>query len=380
MDDVIDPSRLPDPGRSAQAARTEKEEPVTTAPAPPVHQHRTGSRCRPSCPPTPEPGHSSPVPGLLAVAAATVGAFAVHALFPAVNPSTVAVVLGALAVNVGLHRPALHVGTHVASHRFLRAAVVLLGLQLGLQQLLDLGPRGALVVVSTVALTFTGTRLLGRLLGVPPARALLVATGFSICGASAVAAMEEVAGGDEEDTAVAVALVTLCGSLAIVLLPLLRQPLGLDPAAFGSWVGASVHDVGQTVATADRVPGALTTAVVVKLSRVVLLAPLVAGTSVALRRRSPATTTGRRPPLLPLFVAGFLTAIAVASTGLLPDPVLHAAKTLQEVLLAAALVGLGTGIHLPTLRRTGGRALVLGLVSWLLVATVAYAGVRLTGA
>ena len=62
------------------------------------------------------------------------------------------------------------------------------------------------------------------------------------------------------------------------------------------------------------------------------------------------------------------------------DPVLHGAKVLQEVLLAAALVGLGTGIHLPVLRRTGGRALVLGLMSWVLVAGVAYAGVQLTGA
>lgn len=352
-----------------------------TGATPTAHPHRIGSRCRPSCPPAPEPRRSSPLPGLLAVAAATAAAFGIHALVPSVNPSTAAVALGALAVNLGLHHPALHVGTHIASHRFLRLAVVLLGLQLGVPQLLHLGAPGAVVVVGTVAITFLGTQLLGRLLGVPPARALLVATGFSICGASAVAAMEQVAGGDDDDTAVAIALVTLCGSLAILLLPLLGQPLGLDPAAFGSWVGASVHDVGQTVATADRVPGALTTAVVVKLSRVVLLAPLVAGTAVVLRRRIPAAgRTVRRAPLLPLFVAGFLAAIAVASTGLLPDPVLHATKVAQEVLLAAALVGLGTGIHLPMLRRTGGRALVLGLLSWLLVATVAYAGVRLTGA
>lgn len=134
-------------------------------------------------------------------------------------------------------------------------------------------------------MTFTATRWLGRRLGVPPARALLVATGFSICGASAVAAMEPVADGDEQDTGIAIALVTLCGSLAILLLPALRGPLGLDPTAFGSWVGASVHDVGQTVATADRVPGALTAAVVVKLSRVVLLAPLVTGVSLARNRR-----------------------------------------------------------------------------------------------
>ena len=229
-----------------------------------------------------------------------------------------------------------------------------------------------------MTLTFFGTQLLGRVLRIPPARSLLVATGFSICGASAVGAMKEVAGGDEEDTGTAIALVTLCGTLAIFLLPALRGPLGLDPTAFGTWVGASVHDVGQTVATASRVDGALTTAIVVKLSRVVLLAPLVAGVALA-RRRSSTVGTGR-PAVLPLFVVGFLGAIVVASTGWVPSGVLAAAKLAQEVLLVAALVGLGTGIHVAMLRRTGARALALGLSSWVLVGTVAYVGVRLTGA
>jgi uncharacterized membrane protein YadS len=139
-----------------------------------------------------------------------------------------------------------------------------------------------------------------------------------------------------------------------------------------------VHDVGQTVATAARVPGALTAAVVVKLTRVVLLAPLVAGAAlVRTRRRGTPAISGRRPPVVPLFVAGFLAAIAVASSGLLPRAVLSVAHGVQEVLLTAALVGLGTGISLPTLRRTGGRALALGLLAWLLVAAVAYAGVRI---
>ncbi len=79
---------------------------------------------------------------------------------------------------------------------------------------------------------------------------------------------------------------------------------------------------------------------------------------------------------MPLFVAGFLAAIAVNSAGLLPAPALTVAGVAQQVTLVAALVGLGTGIRFSTLRRTGGRALLLGLASWVLVATVAYAGVR----
>lgn len=316
-------------------------------------------------------------PGLAAVAAGTVLAYAVSRVLPALNPSTVAVVLGALLTNAGLHRPVLHAGTRAAGRRLLRVAVVLLGLRLSLPELAHLGIRGLTVVAVTVAATFTGTRLLGRRLGVPGPRGLLIATGFSICGASAVAAMEPVAGGDEEDTSVAVALVTLCGSLAIVVLPLLRVPLGLSVAEFGSWAGASVHDVGQTVATAQRVPGSLTTAVVVKLTRVVLLAPLVAVQGIRARRsRALSPAGGHRPPPVPLFVAGFLAAVAVASTGVLPHALLAAAEPVQSVLLVAALFGLGTGIHLRALLTTGGRSLLLGLASWVLVAAVAYAGVR----
>lgn len=217
------------------------------------------------------------MPGLVAVGAATVLVFVVAHLVPAVNASTDPVVLGALVANLGLHKPILRAGTHLASHRLLRIAVVLLGLQLAVPQLLELGLGGVAVVLITVALTFFATQLIGRALGISRARSLLIATGFSICGASAVAAMSDVADGDEDDTAVAIALVTLCGSLAIVLLPALRGPLGLNPMEFGRWVRASVHDVGQTVATANQVTGALTTAVIVKLSRVILLAPLVAG-------------------------------------------------------------------------------------------------------
>lgn len=325
------------------------------------------------------------LPGLLAAAAAAALAFGVSSLVPGLGPTTVAVVLGLLVANTGLQRAALAPGTAFASRRLLRTAVVLLGLQLPLGAVLALGWQGLVVVVVTVAVTFAGTLLLGRALGLPPGRSLLVSTGFSICGASAIAAVEPLAKARKDDVTTAVALVTLCGSLAILVLPPLAGPLGLDPVAFGAWVGASVHDVGQVVATASRVDGALQTAVVVKLARVALLAPLVAGVGLAARRaaRSRAAdddgTSRARVPLLPLFVVGFLLAVAVRSTGLLPTGLLDAAQLVQTVLLVAALYALGTGIRLRVLVRTGGRSLVLGVVSWVLVAGVAYAGVRLLG-
>jgi uncharacterized integral membrane protein (TIGR00698 family) len=249
--------------------------------------------------------------------------------------------------------------------RPLQVAIALLGLSLTFTDLAQIGGRHLAVVVLTVVVTYVGTQALARQLGFSRAQGLLVASGFSVCGASAVAAMEPVADADEGDSGLAVALVTLCGSLAIVVLPALRGPLGLDEAAFGAWAGASVHDVGQVVATAGSVGTvALTTALVVKLSRVVLIVPLV------LWEGRRCATAGRAR--VPWFVPGFLVAAGVHSLAVLPAPVQSALATGQHALLLVGLVGLGAGVRLDRLRRLGGRATVLGLSSWLLVAGTAY--------
>ncbi|MFG3051561.1 YeiH family protein [Kitasatospora sp. NPDC048239] len=326
-------------------------------------------------------------PGLLLAALGVAAAVAVHQAVPAVPKLTAAVVLGIAAAHLPGLRPVVRgvarPGLSTAGRRLMRIGIVLLGLKLGLDDVLGLGWATVLMVLAVVAATFAGTCWLGRRLGLPGDQPLLVATGYSICGASAIGAVSQAAGSEEEDVAASVALVTLCGTLAIAVLPLLQQPLGLGEAEFGRWVGASVHDVGQVVATAQTGgAGALREAVLVKLMRVVLLAPLVAGVAVAMRRRARLSgeqaKDGKRPPIVPLFVAGFLAMIVLRSTGLLPDGALTLAGDAQELLLAAALFGLGSAVHLPTLLRTGGRIALLGLGSWVVVAGVSYAGVLLT--
>ncbi|KJK54644.1 YeiH family protein [Streptomyces sp. NRRL F-4428] len=327
----------------------------------------------------------TPWPGLALAAGGALTAWCIHRLVPAVPMLTASVVLGIAAAHVPgprtFVRGAARAGLSLAGRRLMRIGIVLLGLGLGLDQVLRLGWATVAMVVGVVAATFFGTLWLGRRLGLPGDQPLLIATGYSICGASAIGAVSEVSGSDEEDVAASVALVTLCGTLAIAVLPLLQAPLALSDPAFGRWVGAGVHDVGQVVATAQTAgQDALGEAVLVKLMRVALLAPLVAAVafSVRARRRGVRTSTGRRPAPVPLFVAGFLAAAALRATGVLPDVALEWARTAQEALLAAALFGLGSAVHLPTLARTGGRAAALGLGAWVVVAGVSYAGVMLT--
>ncbi len=326
-------------------------------------------------------------PGLSLVVGVAVVATLIADQFEAISPLVGGVVLGAAIVNLVSLPPVLQPGVTFAAKRLLRVGVVLLGFRLSLSDLGELGVRGLVVVAMVVACTFFGTQWLGARMGLSKDLSLLVATGYSICGASAVAAMDGVIEADEEETAYAVALVTLCGSLSIGVLPVLGHLMGLEGATFGTWVGAAVHDVAQVVATASTDGNAaLEAATVVKLTRVVLLAPLVALVALRRRRAAAAAPAGAdevgsaRPPLVPLFVAGFLAAIVVRSSDVLSADTLGSIKDIEKILLTLALVGLGMGVRFDRLRKLGGRPLVLGMVAWVIVAGVALAGVGIINA
>lgn len=318
------------------------------------------------------------LPGTLAAALAVTAGWAVHHRLDSLSVLTASVALGVLAGNLGLLPARTRPGLALIAKRAMRLAVVLLGLKLAVGDVLALGWQPLLLVAAVVGATFWGTQRLGRLAGLPGDQPLLIATGFSICGASAVAAMNGVTESEEQDTVTAVALVTLCGSLAIAVLPLLRHPLGLDPEQFGRWTGASVHDIAQVVAVAQTAgPPALSQAVLIKLMRIALLAPIVTGVALARRNRRP-RDGGRRPPLLPLFVVGFLACVALRSSALLPTPVLRLCTDIDQLLMAAALFALGSAVDIRSLLRTGRRALLVGLGSWLLIASLSYLGVLAT--
>lgn len=324
---------------------------------------------------------ASALPGLLIAAAAVIPAYLLHLVLPGLPVLTAAVILGLLAANLpGISSAVsgpLKPGLSLTARKLMRLGIVLLGLKVSLVDIAGLGWGALLLIVALVGAAFAGTYAICRAFRLPGEEPLLIASGFSICGVSAIGAMAAARRVRQEDTVVPIALVTLCGTLAIGVLPLLGSLLRLPGETFGIWAGASVHDVGQVVATAQTAgTAALAAAVVVKLARVVLLAPMTAAAGVMGRRQAVAGgnaavskdgTPGKRPPLVPLFVAGFLALILVRTTGVLPAGVLEAAALAQEILFAAALFALGAAVRFRALFASGVRALSAALVSWFLI-------------
>lgn len=360
-----------------------------------AHITRTGPA------PTATPSRArSRLMGIIAVAIATAAVLSVAHLAPTVSPLVLSLALGAVVGSLigarskpggwrGRALGATRPGTDWVATKVLRLAVVLLGIQLSIPDLLALGWEGLVIVVLTVAVTFTSTLGIARLLKLPRVTGLLVATGFSICGAAAASAMKGVVDdtsspdqAEENDDALAgtLALVTIYGSLAIVVLPWLAGLMSMSDHAAGLWIGASTQEVAQVVAAAGTISTtALATATVAKLARVALLAPLVTGAGIVAARRSFETATdgSRRRVPVPGFVVGFVIAVIVRSTGILPDSWVVMIISITTLLFVASMFAMGLSVDLPHLVRTGRKVLLLGFLSACVVTATGLVGVLL---
>ena len=113
----------------------------------------------------------------------------------------------------------------------LRLGIILLGLRLNLQTIAVIG--GSAIGLVLVAMTgaFVFAVVVGRRLGVRPRVAVLVGVGTSVCGNSAILAAAPVVSADEREDGLAVATITIFGTLAVFVFPLVGHALDLDVLA-----------------------------------------------------------------------------------------------------------------------------------------------------
>jgi uncharacterized integral membrane protein (TIGR00698 family) len=306
---------------------------------------------------------------LALIVAGTLAATAIGELDRAPSQIAVAMLLGLLAspfVHLGESSPVPVIGTFA-----LRTGVVLLGFRITLDEIADLGAVTLLMAVVVSVSVLAATVWIGRRTAIGRTLATLFGVGSAICGASAVAAAGTTIESSDEDTAYAIATVTLIGTVATFALPALGSWAGLGDRDLGIWIGMMVHDVGQVVAASTTVGDvALTAAVPVKLVRVLLLVPVLtvlARSSLAPRREAGAEVPGRVQRvrgLVPGFLALFIVASIISSTGVIPEGLADVAADVEKILFTAALFAIGVSVHAPTLRRIGLRPALTSTVIW----------------
>jgi uncharacterized integral membrane protein (TIGR00698 family) len=294
---------------------------------------------------------------------------------------TIGLLLGIIVANA---RPAplMDPGARLAKAWFLPLGILLLGARLSLADILATGLGAIAVLALDIVLVLAVTLTLGRAMGLSPKLSALIGVGTSICGNTAIAATAPVIKAEERDVSFAVATITLFGTAAVIVYPIIGHALGLSDTLFGHWAGAAVNDTSQVTATAFSysVPAG-ETATIVKLTRNTLMVPVIfmVGTWFATRDAAAAPGDGPagRPDLLasarkavPPFLFGFLAMALLNSAGLIPADIADVFVSLSQVFIVMALVGVGLSTKLASLRAIGLAPFLMGLAVAVMLAGV----------
>lgn len=290
------------------------------------------------------------------------------------SPLIIAIVLGMI-YSATLHQQlplTWAPGLQFAAKRLLRLAVVLYGFRLSFQQVAEIGLTGFVLDILIVGLTLTLGTLVGiRVFKLDRDTSLLISSGAAICGAAAVLATETVLKSEAHKAALAVACVVLFGTTSMFLYPLLHHGgiLGFNAAQYGIYTGATVHEVAQVVVAGSQVSSqAADIAVIVKMTRVMLLAPVLIILGFYFNRSSKTGQQTKLRQTTPWFAVLFIAVVGFNSLALLPAQAVAAINQLDTFLLTMAMAALGIETNFAKIKAVGLKPLYLAafLFIWLI--------------
>ncbi len=297
----------------------------------------------------------------------------------AISPLIIGIVIGMFYANtLRTHIPQEWVpGIVFSSKQLLRFAIVLYGFRITFQQIAEVGLAG--LSVSTIMLT--STFILGWWAGVKIFKldrdtAILTASGSSVCGAAAVLATEPVLKAEPYKSAVAVGTVVLFGTIAMFTYPALFKAglFDMDPATYGIYVGGTVHEVAQVVAAGGAVNEiAMNDAVIVKMTRVMMIAPLLIILGIIVSKSAQTSGESKKFKIsIPWFAVWFIVMAGINSFLINIEslhPIIEGINKFDTFLLTMAMTALGMETSIEKFKQAGAKPVLLALLMavWLMV-------------
>jgi uncharacterized integral membrane protein (TIGR00698 family) len=285
-----------------------------------------------------------------------------------VTPLIVAMGIGILLRNAFILLPVYRAGITYSIRTVLRFAVALLGARITFAQIGSLGWEGVVVAVGPLLITLFMTVWFGRLLKCNHSQSLLIATGTSICGASAIMTAGAVTQAKEDNVVVAISSITVFGTILMLLYPAIHNMgfLQLTAKEYGIWSGASIHEVAQVIAAAfagGEESGEIGT--IIKLTRVACLVPFAFIISFlsANGKIKPGGSDQKGDVKFPLFLFGFLGMVILNSNDFFTAKAIASIETFDMFLLTMAMGAMGLETDFKRLLHIGYKPLVLSILS-----------------
>ncbi len=327
------------------------------------------------------------LPGIMLCFAIAIFAWCLGASLPIIGGPVFAILIGMVFTMLlpkwqsfhflsGMNLPE---GVRFTSKKLLQLSIILLGFEMNLFRVIEVGSQSLIVMLFTLSAAFITAYFVGKFLKINDKMTILVGVGTAICGGSAIAATAPVIEADDDSIAHAISTIFLFNILAVFLFPPLGRMMHLSDLGFGMWAGTAVNDTSSVVATGvawSAFSGnttALTFATIVKLTRTLMIVPITLFLAMMTVRSKKEKSADLQHfsivKIFPWFVLGFILS-AIANTYLgIPTEVSHNLTQLGKFMIVMAMSAIGLNTHLKKLLQNGIRPIMLGLCCWFAVAS-----------
>ena len=253
------------------------------------------------------------------------------------------------------------------SKYLLQVAVVGLGFGMNLFESLAAGKEGIMFTVVSVIGVMVAGCLIGKALGLLPKLSYLVSAGTAICGGSAIAAVSPVVKANDNETTMSLAVIFTLNAIALFIFPPIGEALGMTQQQFGTWAAIAIHDTSSVVgASAEYGEEALKVATTIKLTRALWIIPLSLVSMLIFARKK-----GEKTKItIPWFIFLFILAMVVNTFVNIPESIGKAISLFSHKSLSVTLFLIGTGLSLDSLKKTGIKPVLLGVILWVLISVV----------
>ncbi|WP_100010372.1 putative sulfate exporter family transporter [Lentibacillus sediminis] len=293
--------------------------------------------------------------------------------FSRVGPLACAILLAILYRQLFSYPEALRTGIQFSSKYLLRFAIILYGLKLNIDVIVNDGlgllAKGAVAIVFSILLTV----YLAKKFRANGQLAMLLGVGTGVCGAAAIAAVSPIIKAKDEDTAIGVGIIALVGTIFSIIYAVLQPILPLTDTQYGTWVGLSLHELAHVALAAEPAgEDALAIALLAKLGRVFLLVPLCFVLIYWVRHRKDTDASGQATVTFPWFLLGFIAMSLFGSYVLgsvipVSQGFMQATDAITTFILASAMVGLGLNVSLNDVKNKALRPLAAMLITSVLL-------------
>ena len=249
----------------------------------------------------------------------------------------------------------------------LQAGIVLIGFSISFNTFSNLLINYFPLISIFVVITFLLGLLIGKLFNLDKKFIYLISSATAICGATAALAISSIIKAKPSQISLAIFLIFLMNTIALVLFPIIGRFLGLTDIQFGLFSALAIHDTASVVGSSllfSELAGE--TAATLKVGRTIWMLPLIALIAYVENEKRSVNFND-----LPKFIILFFLVIVISNIFSLPTQIYDIFKMLSIMLINVGIFFIAVQSKIQKINNS--TTLIYPILLWITVVLISFA-------